>query len=105
MDIDEGKILKSINEFLLESSLSSVEDRKYNGVVTNITIGEKNELENHIMQAPINLTITFSSQNNLVDFLTNLEDRIFYSQANGLNQKNARNREETSRSILCRCST
>ncbi len=85
MDIDEGKILKSINEFLLESSLSSIEERTYNGVVTNITIGEKNELENHIIQAPINLTITFNSQNNLVDFLTNLEDRIFYSQANGLN--------------------
>ncbi len=85
MAINESKILKSINEFMTKSSHSLLEERKYNGNVTDIAIGDNTILDNNIVQVPINLTITFNSQDNLIDFLNNLEKRVFYDQVDGLN--------------------
>lgn len=85
MAINESKILKSINEFITKSSLSWPDERKYNGTVTDISIGDNEILDNNIVQVPINLTITFNTQDNLIDFLNNLENRIFYDQVDGLN--------------------
>ena len=85
MDIDESKILKSINEFITKSSSSLANERKYNGNVTDISIGENEVLSNNITQVPINLTITFNTQDNLIDFLNNLENKVFYDQIDGLN--------------------
>ena len=85
MAINEAKILKSINEFITKNSDSLLEERKYNGIVTDINIGDNTVLENNIVQVPINLTITFNGQDNLIDFLTNLEHRVFYDQVDGLN--------------------
>lgn len=85
MAINESKILKSINEFMTKSSHSLADERKYNGNVTDISIGDNEILDNNIVQVPINLTITFNSQDNLIDFLNNLENRVFYDQVDGLN--------------------
>ena len=85
MEINEAKILKSINEFITRSSNARLEERKFNGTVTDITIGENTLLDNNIVQVPINLTITFNGQDNLIDFLNNLEHRVFYDQVDGLN--------------------
>lgn len=85
MEINEAKILKSINEFITKNSETLLEERIFNGIVTNITIGDNTVLENNIVQVPINLTITFNGQDNLIDFLTNLEHRVFYDQVDGLN--------------------
>ena len=85
MAINESKILKSINEFMTKSSHSLADERKYNGNVTDISIGDNEILDNNIVQVPVNLTITFNTQDNLIDFLNNLENRIFYDQVDGLN--------------------
>lgn len=85
MNINESKILKSINEFMTRSSNSLPNERKYNGNVTDINIGDNESLNNNIIQVPIHLTITFNTQDNLIDFLNNLENRVFYDQVDGLN--------------------
>lgn len=85
MQINEGKILKSVNEFMTKESNSVLEERRYNGNVTNIVIGESEELANNILQVPVTLTITFATQTHLIDFLNNLENKVFYDQTDGLN--------------------
>lgn len=85
MDVDENKILRSINEFLLESSRSTLAQRDFNWVVYHIRIGTTQELENNIIRVPVDLMITFENQDNVIDFLKNLEERVFYTQEDGLN--------------------
>jgi hypothetical protein len=84
MDINESKILKTINEFMTREDPLSLE-RKYNGNVTNINIGEKTALENNIIQVPVSMTVTFNSTEKLINFISNIENNIFYTQTDGLN--------------------
>ncbi len=84
MEINESKILKSINEFMTKADILSLE-RKYNGTVTNILIEKKKTLENNIVQVPMSLTVTFNNKENLISFISNIENNIFYTQSNGLN--------------------
>lgn len=84
MNINEAKILKSINEFMLRANPLS-NDRTNNGIVTNISIGELEWLENNIVKAPIDLTVTFNNKENLIKFISNIENNIFYNSTNGLN--------------------
>jgi len=84
MDINESKILKTINEFMTREDPLSLE-RKYNGNVTNITISEKIALENNIIQVPVSMTVTFNSTEKLINFISNIENNIFYTQTDGLN--------------------
>lgn len=84
MDINESKILKNINEFMLQTDPLATQ-RRYNGTVTNIVIGKTAALENHIVQVPITLTVTFNTKENLINFLGNIENKIFYNQTDGLN--------------------
>lgn len=84
MDINESKILKTINEFMIREDPLSVE-RKYNGNVTNIVIGETTKLENNIVKVPLSMTVTFNSKEKLVNFISNIENNIFYTETNGLN--------------------
>lgn len=70
---------------MTKESNSVLEERKYNGDVTNIIIGESKELANKILQVPVSLTITFATQTHLIDFLNNLENKVFYDQHDGLN--------------------
>jgi hypothetical protein len=84
MDINESKILKSINEFMTKSDILSL-DRKYNGTVTNILIDKTKILDNNIVKVPVSLTVTFNSKENLISFISNIEKNIFYTQNNGLN--------------------
>lgn len=85
MEVNESKILKSLNEFLTQTSDSTDNERKYNGTITNILIEDNVLLENNILQVPMHLTITFDGQEHLIDFLKNLEKRIFYDQIEWLN--------------------
>jgi len=84
MDINESKILKTINEFMTREDPLAVE-RKYNGNVTNIIIGKTVELENNIVQVPLAMTVTFNSKEKLINFISNIENNIYYTQTNGLN--------------------
>jgi len=84
MEINESKILKTINEFMTREDPLSLE-RKYNGNVTNITIGDTKPLENNIVQVPLSMTVTFNSKEKLINFISNIENNIFYTQTDGLN--------------------
>lgn len=76
MDIDEAKILKNINEFIIQKDILS-EQRNHNGKVSSISIGDSTVLEDNIIKVPIELTITFDNKQNLLSFLTNIENYIF----------------------------
>jgi hypothetical protein len=84
MDINESKILKSINEFMTRENPLLLE-RKYNGNVTNITIGNAQPLENKIIKVPVSLTVTFNTKEKLINFISNIENNIYYTQTDGLN--------------------
>lgn len=84
MDINESKILKTINEFMTKTNILSIE-RKYNGTVTNINIWSTQLLENNIIKVAVSMTVTFNTKENLINFISNIENNIFYSQSDGLN--------------------
>lgn len=84
MDVNESKILKTINEFMTKANILSIE-RKYNGTVTNINIWSTEILENRIIKVPVSMTVTFNTKENLINFISNIENNIFYSQNDGLN--------------------
>lgn len=83
MDIDESKILKNINEFITQKDILS-EKRNYNGIVSAINIWGSNILENNIVKVPVDLKITFDNKQNLLSFLTNIENYIFVDDQNKL---------------------
>lgn len=85
MDINEAKVLRNINEFMVKSAYSTPERTIYNGNITNIQIWEKKQLNDNIIQVPLHLIITFNNQTNLVEFLENIENKVFYDEVNGLN--------------------
>ena len=84
MEVNESKILKTINEFMTKANILSIE-RKYNGTVTNIDIWDTKSLENNIIQVPVSMTVTFDTKENLINFISNIENNIFYSQTDWLN--------------------
>ena len=76
MEVDESKILKNINEFITQKNILDTK-RDYNGIVSSITIDHPNDLENNIMKVPVELTITFNSKQDLLTFLSNIENYVF----------------------------
>lgn len=76
MDVDESKILKNINEFITQKNILDTK-RDYNGIVSSITIDNPESLENNIMKVPVELTITFNSKQDLLTFLSNIENYVF----------------------------
>ena len=76
MDVDESKILKNINEFITQKNILDTK-RDYNGIVSSITIDNPENLENNIMKVPVGLTITFNSKQDLLTFLSNIENYVF----------------------------
>ena len=84
MEVNESKILKTINEFMTKANILSIE-RKYNGTVTNINIWSTQPLENNIIKVPVSMTVTFDTKENLINFISNIESNVFYSQTDGLN--------------------
>ena len=76
MDVDESKILKNINEFITQKNILDTK-RDYNGIVSSITIDNPESLENNIMKVPVELTITFNSRQDLLTFLSNIENYVF----------------------------
>lgn len=83
MKVNESKLLKNINEFITRDE-SYTDEIRYNGIVTNIIIDEPKDLENKMVQVPITMTITFNNKENLIKFLHNIENRIFYNPQDGL---------------------
>lgn len=84
MKVNESKILKNINEFITRDE-SYTDEIRYNWTVTNILIDEPKDIENKMIQVPITLTITFNNKENLIKFLHNIENRVFYDTKDGLN--------------------
>jgi len=76
MEVDESKILKNINEFITQKNILDTK-RDYNGIVSSITIDNPESLENNIMKVPVELTITFNSKQDLLTFLSNIENYVF----------------------------
>jgi hypothetical protein len=76
MEVDESKILKNINEFITQKNILDTQ-RDYNGIVSSITIDNPEDLENNIMKVPVELTITFNSKQDLLTFLSNIENYVF----------------------------
>jgi hypothetical protein len=76
MEVDESKILKNINEFITQKNILDTK-RDYNGIVSSITIDNPENLENNIMKVPVELTITFNSKQDLLTFLSNIENYVF----------------------------
>jgi hypothetical protein len=76
MEVDESKILKNINEFITQKNILDTK-RDYNGIVSSITIDNPEDLENNIMKVPVELTITFNSKQDLLTFLSNIENYVF----------------------------
>ena len=76
MEVDESKILKNINEFITQKNILDTK-RDYNGIVSSITIDNPENLENNIMKVPVGLTITFNSKQDLLTFLSNIENYVF----------------------------
>lgn len=76
MEIDEAKILKSINEYMLQKNILWW-SRVYNGVVTSISIGSPTIIENNIIKAPLSLLISFDKKEDLLSFLNNVENYIY----------------------------
>lgn len=86
MIINEKKILKNLNEYLIHAWFNTGVDTK-NGVINSIHIGEPDaENVEHIYTVPITFTIEFDTMDNLVSFVHNVErklietplDRILY---------------------------
>lgn len=83
MIIDESKILKNINEFMVRDD-SYPGQVIYNGDITNIIIGEPSDIENKMIKVPVTITVTFNDKENLITFLHRIENEIFYEPESGL---------------------
>lgn len=86
MIIDEKKILKNLNDYLIQSGFKKGQDAK-NGIIHAIRIGDPVETSTkNFYSVPISFTIEFSTMDNLVSFVHNVErklidtaeDRILY---------------------------
>ena len=75
MDFDQQVLLKNINEFLLESNWESLWE--LNSIsFSNI---EKENFSNDIYSLPISMSINFEDKEALLNFLDNLENRVYQS--------------------------
>ena len=81
MVIDERKILKNINEFLLQDDPFR-EWLSYNGTINSIVIGNGKKIFQWLSSIPVTLGITFTNKDALLSFIDNVENRIFYSEGN-----------------------
>lgn len=83
MEVDEAKILKSINEYMLQKNILWWK-RLYNWTVTSISIGWSKEVENNIIKVPVSLLISFDKKEDLLSFLSNIENYIFTDEKDWL---------------------
>ncbi|MCS6982889.1 MAG: hypothetical protein NZL83_01740 [Candidatus Absconditabacterales bacterium] len=82
MLIDEGKILKNINEFLLQRDPLE-RQVMYNGKMRSLSLGEPERIEGLLYKLPVTIDITFQSKDDVFAFLHNIEKRLHYTQEEG----------------------
>lgn len=76
MIIDERRILRNINEFLLQTDPTNITSPSRNGTINDISISDPQVYQNNINRVPLTLTIRFQDQNALLSFLDNVEHKI-----------------------------
>lgn len=87
MGIDEKKILKNLDQYLIRDNPSEFSSQK-NGEITAIEIGSGSLIDEktQFFQLPISVKVTFENKDDLVSFVNNIEkfvidepnDRILY---------------------------
>lgn len=87
MGIDEKKILKNLDQYLIRNNPSDAISSK-NGDIQSISIGEEKLInpESKFYELPISIKVTFSNKDDLISFVDNIEkyiilapeDRILY---------------------------
>lgn len=85
MKVDESKILRSINEYMLQKSILWW-SRVFNGTVTSISISDPSIItEYNMMKVPVSLLVSFQKKEDLLTFLNNIENYIYYTPEEGNN--------------------
>ncbi len=79
MIVNEKIILKNINEFLAQEDPFDSQ-RKYNGEVIGITIGDTRDIKEHLKSFDITITMNFDNKDALLKFIQNIESHVFYQQ-------------------------
>jgi len=82
MAIDEWKILKNINEFLLQRDPLE-RQVMYNGKMRSLSLGEPERVQWLLYKIPVTMDITFQSKDDVFAFLQNIEKRLHYTQEAG----------------------
>lgn len=87
MGIDEKKILKNLDQYLIRNNPADVISSK-NGDIQSISIGEEKliDSESRLYELSIGIKVTFSNKDDLISFVDNIEkyiilapeDRILY---------------------------
>lgn len=87
MGIDEKKILKNLDQYLIRNNPSELISSK-NGDIQEISIGKEKliDAESQFYQLPLEIKVEFSSKDDLISFVNNIEkyiildanDRILY---------------------------
>lgn len=76
MELDEKIIVANIDSFLLKKYPLDENSRTLNGILNKISIGEKEQLKEHLYFVPIELSITFEDKTWLLSFIDNVEKKI-----------------------------
>ena len=76
LGVDEQRILKNINEYLIRSYPQSDNDRSLNTDLKNIQIGENQDFGDGIVRLPVIVSGRFADKNALLSFVRNVESFI-----------------------------
>ncbi len=71
MEIDEKKLLRNINEYLLRNK-----NRKKIWTVKKIEIGEEEKIQNSLYFLPVKINAKFNNKDYLLEFINNVEKNI-----------------------------
>lgn len=77
MKVDEKKILKNINEFLAQDNPFD-NSRKYNWEISEIKVWEVKNITENLNSFEMILWMQFENKNDLLKFLWNIENNIYY---------------------------
>ncbi len=77
MSIDEAKVIKNINEFLGQKDVFSP-NKWYNGIIESISIDDLTIDKDNIGHAQVTLAMTFDRKEDILTFLKNVEEYIFF---------------------------
>ena len=75
MAVDEKRVLKNLNEYLIKQDISW-ETRGKVWEILKISIGEPETMWDTFFSVPVEVSIEFTDIDDLVEFLYNIEKRI-----------------------------